>query len=110
MAGMLSGMVENGCLDLFARPVRVRSLWPRRPFDEAIGAVGLEIASDLVELLARGYAQPAGLRNVVQILRKIDQGKLVACYLVLCCHVVSVGLMSVVVISSNQRTERHGHT
>jgi hypothetical protein len=110
MAGMVKGMIENRRLDLFAYPVRMRSLRARQAVDEALGAIGLEVAPDLVELLARVAHQPAGLRNVVQILCKIEQGKLATCYLVLRGHVVSVGLMSVVVTSSKPPTERHGHT
>ena len=44
-------MVENGGLDLVCHPVGMRASGSRQPVDEAIGAIGMEVAPDLVELL-----------------------------------------------------------
>ena len=49
--GMFNGMVENGGLDLGCHPVGMRACGSRLPVEEAIGAIGMAVASDLVELL-----------------------------------------------------------
>lgn len=51
MAGMGKGVVEHRLLDLRWDPVRVRPARAGQPVDKPVGAVGLEVAADLVELL-----------------------------------------------------------
>jgi len=88
VAGVLQGVVENGPLDIPGYPVGVRPARAGQPVDQPRRPVGLEVAPDLVELLARIAHQLAGLGHVVQVRRQFEQGELASCYLVLRGHVV----------------------
>ena len=52
VAGMGERVVEHRLLDLGGHPVGVRPLGAGQPVDQPIGPIGLEVAPDLVELLA----------------------------------------------------------
>ena len=52
MAGVGERMVEYCLLDLCGDAIGMRAFRPRQAVDEALGPVGLEIAPDLLELLA----------------------------------------------------------
>ena len=49
---MRKRMIEDRGFDLGRDPVGMRPLRPGQPVDQPVGAVGLEVAADLVELLA----------------------------------------------------------
>jgi len=51
VAGMGKRVSEHGLLDLGRHPIGVRSLGAGQAVDQPFGSVGLEVASDLVELL-----------------------------------------------------------
>lgn len=86
MAGMGEGVIEDRGLDLGRDPVRVRTLGAGQPVDQPLGAIGLEVAADLVELLARVAHHLAGAGNVGQLARQFEQRELATCYLVLAGH------------------------
>lgn len=70
VAGMRQRMVEHGLLDLGRHPVGMRSPGAGQPVDQPLGAIGLEVATDLVELLARVAHHLAGLRDVGEFARQ----------------------------------------
>ena len=86
VAGMHQGVVEHGLLDLGRHPVGVRSLGAGQAVDQPLGAIGLEVASDLVELLARIAHHLAGAADIGEVGGEFQQRELAACYLVLGGH------------------------
>ena len=84
-------MLQDGRLDLCRHPVRVRSARTGQSVDQPLGAVGLEVTTDLVKLLARVPHYLAGAAHVVQLLGELQQRQLASCYLVLRGHVLSPG-------------------
>ena len=71
VGGMVERVVEHGLFDLLADAVGVRSARAGQAVDQAVRAVGLEVAADLVELLARVSHRAAGLRNAAQLLGQL---------------------------------------
>ena len=55
----------------------------RKPVQQTLGAVGLDVAPDLVELLARVAHYLAGPTDVIELLGQLQQRELAPCYLVL---------------------------
>jgi len=82
VAGMGERVIEDGRLDLRGDAIGMRALGTGQPIDQAVGAVGLEVAADLVELLARVAHQLAGLGDVVEVARQLEQRELAPCYFV----------------------------
>src|SRR5579883_2996737 len=66
----------------------MRSLGAGQSIDQPFGAIGLEVAPDLVELLPATAHHPAVLADVAEIARKLQQAELATCYLLLRGHVV----------------------
>lgn len=62
---------------------RSRSPGAGKPVDQVLGAVGLEVAADLVELLAGIAHRLAGAGNIRKFGREFEQAELAPCYLVL---------------------------
>jgi hypothetical protein len=87
MAGMVEGMGQHRLLDLGGHAVGMRPLGTRQPVDEPFGSIGLEIAPDLVELLARIAHHLAGAGHIGKFAREIEQRQLATCYLILRGHV-----------------------
>jgi hypothetical protein len=58
-----------------------------QPVDQTVRAVGLEVAPDLVELLAAVADHLAGLRDVAEVGRQFEQAELAPCYLLFRGHV-----------------------
>ena len=71
-------MVRHRRLDLGRDPVGVRPARAGQAADQPLGAVGLEVAADLVELLARVTHDHAGLGDVVQLLGQLQHRQLAA--------------------------------
>jgi hypothetical protein len=49
---MFKGVGENGGFNLLRDPVEMRAFCPRQPVNQAVRPIGLEVAPDLIELLA----------------------------------------------------------
>lgn len=64
---VLETMLEDGLLNLVWDQVRVRSLRFGHAVDQPIGAVGLVVAADLIELLAAVAGELAGLADAAEI-------------------------------------------
>ena len=82
-------MVENGRLDFRRHPV---GMWPsgtRHTVEQAFRTIGLEVAPDLVELLAGIARDLAGSGYIGKFRSKVEQRKLAPCYLVHRGHVGS---------------------
>ena len=88
VAGVGEGMVEYGLLHLGGDAIGMRAFGPRQAVNEALGSAGLEIAPDLVELLAGVTHHLAGAADVGKFCGEIVQGELAGCYLVLRVHVI----------------------
>lgn len=73
VAGMFERMVEDRLLDLGRHPVRVRALGAGQPVEQPVGAIGLEVAADLIELLARIAHQLAGVGDVAEVGGELQQ-------------------------------------
>lgn len=73
VAGMVEGVGEHRRLNLGRHPVGVRTSRAGQTIDQAIGAISLEVASDLVELLPGIAHHLAGSRYVRKFVRKIQQ-------------------------------------
>lgn len=58
------------------------------PVEQAVGTVSLEVAPDLVELLAAVADDAAGLADIAELVGKLEQSELAPCYLLLRGHVV----------------------
>jgi hypothetical protein len=82
MAGMGERVVENSGFDLGADAVGVWPAGAGQPVEQAFRAIGLEVAADLVKLLARIAHDFAGSRNIGQFGGKIEQAELATCYLI----------------------------
>ena len=89
---MGQAVVEDRLLDLLADPVEVRVARAGDPVEQAVGAVGLEVAPDLVELVPTVADDPAGLAYIAELAGKLEQSGLAPCYLLLRGHTVSVQL------------------
>ena len=85
---MGQGVVEDGGLDLGRDAVGMRPLGAGKPVDQALGAIGLEIAPDLVELLTGITHHLAGSGDIGEFCGKFEQTELAPCHLVLRGHVV----------------------
>jgi hypothetical protein len=83
MAGMRQGMLQDRLLDRFRHAVGKRVAWAWQPIDQAVGTVCLEVAADLVELLAAVADHLAGLGYVAEVGRQLEQAELAPCYLLL---------------------------
>ena len=86
VAGMDECVVEHGLLDLGRDPVGMRSAWSGQPVDQPFGTIGLEVAADLVELLAGVTHQLAGAADIGEVGGQLQQRELATCYLVLGGH------------------------
>lgn len=84
---MLQGVVQDGVFDRLGYPVGVRAAGAGRAVEQALGAIGLEIAADLVELLAAVAQQLAGLGDIAKVGGRLQQRQLASCYFVLRGHV-----------------------
>lgn len=87
VTGLRERVLQDRLLDLGGDAVGVRPACPGHVVDEALRAVGLEVAADFVELLAGVAHQIASSGYVVEIVRKFEQRQLAACYLLRCGHV-----------------------
>src|SRR5262245_11912444 len=67
MAGMGQAMVEDRLLDVLPDPVGMRWAGAGDLVEQPLGAIGLEVAADLVELLAAIAHYPTGLADVAEI-------------------------------------------
>ena len=67
MARMGQAMVEDRLLDVLADPVGMRWAGAGDLVEQPLGALGLEVAADLVELLAAVAHYPTGLADVAEI-------------------------------------------
>jgi len=88
VAGMGQAVLEDRLLDLGGHPVGVGRAGARHAVEQPVGAVGLEVAADLVELLAGIAHHLAGLADVPQVAREFEQAQLAPCYLLVRGHVV----------------------
>ena len=100
VAGMRQRMVEHRLLDLGRAPGWDAALGAGQPVDQRLGAVGLEVAADLVELLAGVAHHLAGPADVAEILRQLEQGELATCYPCVRGHVDLLGWMCCVATPS----------
>ena len=64
-------MGQDRLLDRRRDPVRVRPLRAGQPVEQPLGAVHLEVAADLVEVLAAVAHDPARLRDVAEFLGQL---------------------------------------
>jgi hypothetical protein len=66
MRGMSQAVIEDRLLDVVGHSVGMR--WPSAgdPVEQAFGAVGLEVAADLLGVLAAVAHHPTGLADVAQ--------------------------------------------
>lgn len=87
VAGMCQGVLQDRLLDRFGHAVGVRVARPGQPIDQPVRAVGLEVAADLVELLAAVADHLAGLGHVAEVGRQLEQAELAPCYLLFRGHV-----------------------
>jgi hypothetical protein len=87
VAGMLQRVGQNRLLDLGRYPVGMRSPGAGQPVQQPLGTIGLEVAPDLVKLLARIAHDLAGLADVGQLASQFEQAQLASCYLLLRGHV-----------------------
>ena len=112
---VLQGMVEDRLLDLGRQAVRMR---PLRAFDlveQALGAEGLVVAADLVELLPAvadqlaGFADIAGSSAPRLNLRQLEQAELAPCYPLSRGHAAFLAGVGDVWRHHATPQERHGH-
>jgi hypothetical protein len=87
VAGMGERVVEHRLLDLGNHPVGVRRAGAGQAVEQAVGAVGLEVAPNLIELLARVAHHAASFADVAELGGELEQAALAACYLLLRGHV-----------------------
>jgi hypothetical protein len=80
-------VVEDRLLDRGADPVGMRRAGTGQAVEQPVGAVSLEVPADLVELLARIAHHPAGLADVAELGRELEQAALAPCYLLVRGHV-----------------------
>jgi hypothetical protein len=80
-------MVEDGLLDLGGNAVGMRATRARKAVHQTIGAIGLEVAADLVELLAAVTHELAGFGDVAEVGCEVEQAELAPCYLLFRGHV-----------------------
>ena len=88
VAGVGEGMIEDRRLDLGRHSVRVRSPSTGQAVEQSIGAVGLKVAPDLIELLSAVADHPTRLADVAEIAGQLQQAQLTTRYLLVCGHVV----------------------
>ena len=87
VAGMFQGVVEDGLLDLGRYPVGMLASGAGQTVDQAVGAVGLEVATDLVELLPAVDHHLTGFGDIAEVGGQLQQRQLASCYLLLRGHV-----------------------
>jgi len=80
-------VVEDRRLDLGRHPVGVRAAGAGQTIEQPVGAEGLEVPADLVELLARVAHHPTGSADVAELGRELEQAALAPCYLLCRGHV-----------------------
>ena len=88
VTGVGQAVVEDGLLDVLADPLGMRVAGTGDPVEQAVGTVGLEVAPDLIELLAAVADDAAGFTDVAKLAGKLEQSELAPCYLLLRGHVV----------------------
>ena len=88
VAGVGEGMIEDRRLDLGRHSVGVRSPSTGQAVEQSIGAVGLKVAPDLIELLSAVADHPTRLADVAEIAGQLQQAQLTTRYLLVCGHVV----------------------
>ncbi len=71
VGGVIERVGEDRLLDLLRHPVGVRPPGARQPVDQPLGAVGLVVAPDLVELLPGVAHEAAGPGHVVEVLGQL---------------------------------------
>ena len=71
VAGVFEGVGQDGIFDLLSHPVRMRSSGSGKPVDKPLSPIDLEVSADLVELLTAVAHDPAGLRDVPQLLAQL---------------------------------------
>ena len=71
VGGMLERMGRDRLLDRGRDAVGVWSLGSRQPVEQPLGAVHLEVAADLVEVLPAVAHDPARLRDVAEFLSEL---------------------------------------
>ena len=102
VAGIGQCVIEHGLLDFGGDAIGVRPLRAGQTVDEAVGPIGLEVAPDLVELLAGVAHHLAGAADVGELRGEFEQRELAACYLVLRGHVgLPIGLEGCLATPSN---------
>lgn len=83
VAGMGQAMVEDRLLDVLADPVGMRVARAGDPVEKAVDPVGLEVAPNLVELLAAVADDAAGRADIAKLAGELEQSELAPCYLLL---------------------------
>ena len=73
VGGELQNVLQDGVFGGFGDAVWVRIARPRESIEKTFGAVGLEIATNLVELLPGVSHDFAGFGNVVEILGEFEE-------------------------------------
>jgi hypothetical protein len=61
------GVIEDGLLNLGGDPVRVRTFTAGQFVEQALGAIGLVITADFVELLTAIADELAGFADVIEL-------------------------------------------
>ncbi len=61
------GVIEDGLLNLGGDPVRVHTFTAGQFVEQALGAIGLVIAADFVELLTAVADELAGFTDVIEL-------------------------------------------
>ena len=111
VAGMFQGVVQDGLLDLGRYPVGMRPSGAGHTVDQTVGAVSLEVATDLVELLSAVAHHLAGPGDVAEVGGQFQQRQFAPCYLLLRGHVaLRSGRIDVQRHHPNPASKRHGHT
>jgi hypothetical protein len=72
VTGVGQGMIEDRRLDLGGHSVGMRPLGAGRAVEQPIGAVGLKVAPDLIELLLAVADYPARFADVAEIAGKLQ--------------------------------------
>jgi hypothetical protein len=110
MTGMGQAVIEDRLLDVLGHPVGMRRAGAGDLVEQPLGAIGLEVAADLIELLAAVAHHPAGLADIAELGGQFEQTELAPCYLLLRGHVVLRSrLDGVLQLHPNPAGERRGH-
>jgi hypothetical protein len=79
VCGEIEGVLEDGVLNVLGQAVGMGFLGTGQAVEQALGAEGLEVPSDLVELLAGVTHDLAGLGYVVEFSGEFEEAELAAC-------------------------------